>query len=224
MSGKGEKNRFTSMSKGDTKKKPRERSVEKLEKVVQKSPKEHPKSRRDPEPVLKPKVSEKKKEPEPDPEKSDSSGEPDVQHEPPNDEPVKAEYEMEVMAVCISEEQRLLVERDLVAYISNDLKVSPHDINIAGYASELSISCHNELPEVDRKSVDPKSTVPDLPQHFLLPVFAKSYLRSRFDIKSVSKSITIVMQNQLVPVSWVLARMTEIPIISWKNSLACFPD
>ena len=178
MSGKGEKNRFTSMSKGDTKKKPRERSVEKPEKVVQKSPKEHPKSRRDPEPVLKPKVSEKKKEPGPDPEKSDSSGEPDVQHEPPNDEPVKAEYEMEVMAVCISEEQRLLVERDLVAYISNDLKVSPHDINIAGYASELSISCHNELPEVDRKSVDPKSTVPRPAPTF----FATSIRKKLFEI------------------------------------------
>lgn len=153
MSGKSEKNRFTNTSKEDTRKKPREKSVEKVaEKVVEKvvervAPKsskseEHSKTKREPVPIVRAKTSEKKKEPEP--EKSESE---DVQHEILNDEPTKAEYEMEVMAVCTSEEQRLLIERDLITYISNELKVSPHDINTAGYANELSISCHSEIPD-----------------------------------------------------------------------------
>ena len=110
------------------------------------------KSKEESSPILKPKPVERKMvAPAPAPAPSDSEGSESNKQEdsPIEDTPTTPEYEMEVMAMCTSEEQRLLIERELVHYISNDLKISPHDINIAGYENELSLSCRSQLHDTN---------------------------------------------------------------------------
>jgi hypothetical protein len=56
------------------------------------------------------------------------------------------EYELEIRSACVSETQRLAVEKELLSF-TNSLRIPAHDFVSTGNDNELEVTWHGEIPE-----------------------------------------------------------------------------